>query len=199
MLAFLDRDIYDNSSRTGTIFLLLLLFFPRGKEEKGSRPTSLSLSPTHSISPLHPTTSSLPIIPIIITTTPFLLPPLPNIPIIHSCSSDFHCLFPRKTPLVPYPPSKKETKDKSRNFVINGTYRNLLPQKINIIFTIGQTLLCRFKFGNEEGFGFREGVGEHDVCLFKLWKKKILACGCEKEKKNKREGDDMGRGTYAKP
>lgn len=48
------------------------------------------------------------------------------------------------------------------------TYRNLLPQKINIIFTIGQTLLCRFKFGNEECFGFREGVGEHDVCLFKL-------------------------------
>lgn len=129
---------------------------------------SLSLSPTHSISPLHPTTSSLPIIPIIITTTPFLLPPLPNIPIIHSCSSNFHCLFPRKTPLVPYPPSKKKTKDKSRNFVINGTYRNLLPQKINIIFTICQTLLCRVEFGNQEGFGFREGVGEHDVCLITL-------------------------------
>lgn len=92
LLAFSDRDIYDNSSRTGTIFLLLV--FPRGKEER-TRITFhffLSFSPTHSISPLHPTTS-LPIIPIIIITTPFLLPPLPNIPIIHSCSSDFHCLF----------------------------------------------------------------------------------------------------------
>lgn len=169
MLAFLDRDIYDNSSRTGTIFPLLL-FFSQEKERR-SRPTSLSLSlshPFHSISPLHPTTS-LPIIPIIIITTPFLLPPLPNIPIIHSCSSDFHCLFPRRTPLVPYPllKEKKETKDKSRDFC-NKTYRNLLPRKINIIFTICQTLLCRFKFGNEECFGFREGVGEHDVCLFKL-------------------------------
>lgn len=129
MLAFLDRDIYDNSSRTGTILPLLLLFLPRGKERK-KKVTShffLSLSPTHSISPLHPT-SSLPIIPIIITT-PFLLPPLPNIPIIHSCSSDFHCLFPRRTPLVPYPPSKKKK-----------------TQKISLgIFVIKHTVICSLK------------------------------------------------------
>lgn len=66
-------------------------FFSSLKRKKEDHVPLLSSSPTHSISPLHPTTS-LPIIPIIITT-PFLLPPLPNIPIIHSCSSDFHCLF----------------------------------------------------------------------------------------------------------
>lgn len=87
------------------------LSFPEGKK-KGKRITShFFLSPTHSISPLHPTSSSLPIIPIIITT-PFLLPPLPNIPIIHSCSSDFHCLFSQKNPISTLSPLKGKKKHK---------------------------------------------------------------------------------------
>lgn len=134
-------------------------------EKKRSRPTSFPLSPI----PFHPSTPPPPPFPLSPSSSPppfsFLLCPTSQLYTLAVATSIVY--FPRRTPLVPYPPSKrkKETKDKSRNFVINGTYRNLLPQKINIIFTIRQTLLCRFKFGNEQGFGFREGVGEHDVCL----------------------------------
>lgn len=110
LLAFLDRDIYDNSSRTNRNDSSSSSFLPSRERKRITSHFFLFFSPTHSISPLHPTTS-LPIIPIIITTTTFLLPPLPNIPIIHSCSSDFHCLFSQKNPISTLSPrSKKKQK-----------------------------------------------------------------------------------------
>lgn len=54
LLAFLGRDIYDNSSRTRTIFLILL-FFPRGKEERKKDHFPL-LSLSHPLIPFHPST-----------------------------------------------------------------------------------------------------------------------------------------------
>lgn len=184
MLAFLDRDIYDNSSRTRTIILLLL--FSQEKERR-SRPTSFSLS--HPLIPFHPSTPPPPPFPSSPSSSPppfsFLLCPTSQLYTLAVATSIVYF----KTPQTRKNQSASFSSFFFSSFYCNEklkkkTYRNLLPQKINIIFTICQTLLCRVEFGNEECFGFGEGVGEHDVCLFKLGEK--LACGCGKEKEKEK-------------
>lgn len=47
------------------------------------------------------------------------------------------------------------------------TYRDLLPQEIQVFLAVLEAGLCGAEFGFEQRFGFREWVGEHDVCLLR--------------------------------
>ena len=45
------------------------------------------------------------------------------------------------------------------------TYRDLLPQEIQVLLAVSQALLGRAELVDEQFFGFGDRVGEHDVGL----------------------------------
>lgn len=143
------------------------------KKEQGSRPTSFSLSLSYPLIPFHPSTPPPPPFP----SSPSSSPPPPFSFLLCPTSQLYTLAVATSIVYFKTPQTRKNQSASFSSFFFSSfycneknkkTYRNLLPQKINIIFTVCQTLLCCVEFGNEECFGFGEGVGEHDVCLFKL-------------------------------
>ena len=115
------------------------------------------------------------------STILLLLALLRNIPVVHACGGDFHCLQERNK----CQPSERGSKERDRRLgsssfsflQFHATYRHLLAQEIEVFLAVAQALLRGAELVCEELFGFGDGVGEHDVGLAKEKERESVLLG----------------------